>query len=61
MSARIESLFSQLQNIKQSIEERTARGQPVQDLLLAEKNINAQLTKARQLLTENTAKVVLRG
>lgn len=61
MSARIESLFAQLQNIKQSIAERAAHGQPVEDLLLAEKNITAQLTKARHLLTENTAKVVLRG
>lgn len=61
MSARIESLFAQLQNIKQSIADRTAHGQPVEDLLLAERNITAQLSKARELLTENATKVVLRG
>jgi hypothetical protein len=61
MSARIESLFAQLQNIKQSIAERAAVGQPVEDLILAERNITAQLTKARELLTEGSAKVVLRG
>lgn len=61
MSARIESLFTQLQNIKQSIADRTAHGQPVEDLLLAERNITAQLSKARELLTENATKVVLRG
>ncbi len=61
MSARIESLFTQLQNIKLSIADRAAHGQPVEDLLLAEKNISAQLTKARQLLTEGASKSVLQG
>ncbi len=61
MSARIESLFAQLHNITQSIEDRTAHGQPVEDLVLAERNIKAQLSKARELLTENASKVVLRG
>lgn len=61
MSARIESLITQLQTIKQSIAERSAVGQPVEDLLLAEENITKALAKARQLLTEGSAKSVLRG
>lgn len=61
MSARLASLHEKLLDIKQSIAERAAHGQPVEDLLLAEKNISAQLAKARELLTENAAKVVLRG
>lgn len=61
MSARIEALYAQLQDIKLSITERAAHGQPVEDLLLAEKNITAQLSKARQLLTEGSSNVILRG
>lgn len=61
MSARIESLFAQLQNITLSIQERTAHGQPVADLIVAERNIKAQLSKARELLTENASKAVLQG
>ena len=61
MSARIESLCLQLKEIKQSITDRVALGQPVEDLLIAEKNVMTQLTKARRLLTESASKVVLRG
>ena len=61
MSARIETLHAQLENVKQSIAARAAAGQPVEDLLQLEENITQQLSKARQLLTEGSAKAILRG
>ncbi len=61
MSARIESLHAELQKVKQSIAERAAAGQPVDDLIAIEEGISKQLNKARSLITEGSAKAILRG
>ncbi len=59
MSARLETLHEQLAIVKSQIAERTALGQPVDELLKKEEVLAKQLTQARVLLTENTS--VLKG
>jgi hypothetical protein len=61
MSARIEQLHTQLANVKKTIAERVALGQPIDDLVSIEESISKQLSKARELLTEGSTKVILRG
>lgn len=61
MSARIEQLHAQLASVKKTIAERAALGQPVDDLVSVEESISKQLSKARELLTEGSAKAILRG
>lgn len=60
MSARLESLNEQLTAVKLAIAEAAAAGQPVEELVEKERQLAAELTRARGLLTENATKV-LRG
>ncbi len=60
MSARLESLNEQLESVRTQIAAQADAGQPTEALLEREKVLLEQLSNARKLLTESTAKV-LRG
>lgn len=61
MSAKVENLTDRLSAVVSKIEACKANGQPYEDLLQEQAQIESDLRRARSLLTEGSEAKVLRG
>ncbi len=61
MSARVENLTDRLKAVASKIEACKASGQPHEELLQEQAQIESDLRRARSLLTEGSEAKVLRG